>query len=832
MASLVSSRVIQISNVSCQCMKDQLKALFSFFGRIDDLQLYPDSDTVASTVNGKVGFIKFDRLDAVYGALNMTNTIFIDKPLIITQVFENSIPDETEAMNYCAPLNPNVTLIPGGPTWPSTVINRIVGQGPQSLIETFDPELTDKNLPPYPSLPGSLDHSKAEEIRRTVYLSNIDKNVGLDVLHEFLSQIGEIRFIRAAYTDENADVRGAYVEFSEQPSIPKVLSINGFSLFGRPLKVNHSTSCVIKPATTRGLRNDDDEGSRSRSRTRSQTRLKTRTPSPIVKRSKDLISSSFDDLNNNVTSTSNNRRSSSRGKRRSRSTKRRHGSSSKSRSKHRSRSKSRTKSSKAAKSSRRSSKSPSSRSKKRSRSRRRSRSKSRDRKKEKSRSKKRSRTRSKSRSKKDSSSARKRSRSKSKVVYFNCIPSLFCSKCLVYFQQYRTLGYLPILLGKWPKQNNYVKGIFTQQLRTLDTSPSLLLRNENVQTIYTQTVNISKSGRIEIKCPFNLYITPTDVKDFPRGDKAFFTIYGDSGFKYTKEFWNKLFKFSAIFNEEDKVLHINGQFTELGFKELLEQAHTLEVCCELPSIYELDIHCLDNNNVNVEYFDCPSVNITTKRGGCSMKNIVANSIVVHSQSGNITCSGSMHGAIDLSTERDGVINASKLQGSFIRLKMEDGTIQVKSVYSDHFLIQGRKGNLLLRKLQGRGIVDLNRGSIKIKSMDGDISVQCEIGDVDAFFSTVTGLSTIRAQNGMHICDVQLGVIDTVPVHLSLVGKRVQIAEEAEGQMETTKKRGMVHAQGFISSKSSSTIDVSAPNGTIALNVRDWFSTIKLDKHVD
>jgi hypothetical protein len=30
-------------------------------------------------------------------------------------------------------------------------------------------------------------------------------------------------------------------------------------------------------------------------------------------------------------------------------------------------------------------------------------------------------------------------------------------------------------------------------------------------------------------------------------------------------------------------------------------------------------------------------------------------MVIHSQSGNITCSGSLHGAIDLSTERDGVI---------------------------------------------------------------------------------------------------------------------------------------------------------------------------------
>jgi arginine/serine-rich splicing factor 12 len=135
------------------------------------------SDTLTSTINAKVGYIKFDRSDSVYGALNMTNTIFIDKPLIVSQVFENNIPDETDAMIYCAPLNPNITLLSGGPTWPSTVINRLVGQPPNAFIETIDPELTDRNLPPYPPLPGILDISKVEEIRRTVYLSNLDKDV-------------------------------------------------------------------------------------------------------------------------------------------------------------------------------------------------------------------------------------------------------------------------------------------------------------------------------------------------------------------------------------------------------------------------------------------------------------------------------------------------------------------------------------------------------------------------------------------------------------------------------------------------------------------------------
>jgi hypothetical protein len=83
-------------------------------------------------------------------------------------------------------------------------------------------------------------------------------------------------------------------------------------------------------------------------------------------------------------------------------------------------------------------------------------------------------------------------------------------------------------------------------------------------------------------------------------------------------------------------------------------------------------------------------------------------------------------------------------------------------------------------------------------------------------------------------DVRLGVIDTVSVRLNLAGKRVQIAEDAENfHTKTTKKGSIVQVQGFILDQSSdSSIDVNAPKGTVQLNVRDWFSTVKLDRHVD
>jgi len=90
------------------------------------------------------------------------------------------------------------------------------------------------------------------------------------------------------------------------------------------------------------------------------------------------------------------------------------------------------------------------------------------------------------------------------------------------------------------------------------------------------------------------------------------------------------------------------------------------------------------------------------------------------------------------------------------------------------------------------------------------------------------------RNLFYLGDVSLGIIDTVSVRLNLVGKRVQVAEDAENfHMETTKKAGIVQVQGFISNEAAgSSIDVNAPKGTVQLNVRDWFSTLKLHRHVD
>ena len=51
---------------------------------------------------------------------------------------------------------------------------QLTGSGAGQVITTYDPKLASLSLPQYPPLSASLDAAKVEEVRRTVYIGNLD----------------------------------------------------------------------------------------------------------------------------------------------------------------------------------------------------------------------------------------------------------------------------------------------------------------------------------------------------------------------------------------------------------------------------------------------------------------------------------------------------------------------------------------------------------------------------------------------------------------------------------------------------------------------------------
>ncbi|XP_059405792.1 splicing regulatory glutamine/lysine-rich protein 1-like isoform X2 [Carassius carassius] len=252
MNGMPGTNVIQITNLSSGVSSDQMRTLFGFLGDIEELRLYPP-DNAPLTFSSKVCYIKYREPSSVGVAQHLTNTVFIDRALIVVPCAEGKIPEEAKALSLLAPATPVASLMSGGGLLPipspATLQNRGLPLANLGVLKSsLDTSVAALNaIASQPPLMGNVDPSKIDEIRRTVYVGNLNsQSTTAEQLLTFFKQVGDVKFVRMA-GDETQPTRFAFVEFSDQESVTRALTFNGVMFGDRPLKINHSNNAIVKP---------------------------------------------------------------------------------------------------------------------------------------------------------------------------------------------------------------------------------------------------------------------------------------------------------------------------------------------------------------------------------------------------------------------------------------------------------------------------------------------------------------------------------------------------------------------------------------------------------
>ncbi|XP_026881177.2 splicing regulatory glutamine/lysine-rich protein 1 isoform X2 [Electrophorus electricus] len=252
MSGILGTAVIQITNLSASVNSEQMRTLFGFLGDIEELRLYPPDNTPLS-FSSKVCYIKYREPSSVGVAQHLTNTVFIDRALIVVPCAEGKIPEEAKALSLLAPAAPVATLMPGGGLLPIPSPVQLQNLGLPLPARGPQPPSRDTSVaavsatPPQPPIMGNVDPSKIDEIRRTVYVGNLNsQTTTAEQLMEFFKQVGEVKFVRMA-GDETQPTRFAFVEFANQESVARALAFNGVMFGDRALKINHSNNAIVKP---------------------------------------------------------------------------------------------------------------------------------------------------------------------------------------------------------------------------------------------------------------------------------------------------------------------------------------------------------------------------------------------------------------------------------------------------------------------------------------------------------------------------------------------------------------------------------------------------------
>uniref|UniRef100_A0AC35TYS4 RRM domain-containing protein n=1 Tax=Rhabditophanes sp. KR3021 TaxID=114890 RepID=A0AC35TYS4_9BILA len=265
-----SLRVLHVTNVSGHASNDQIKKLFKLAGNIEEFEVYPQMNIDVDTP--RTVFIKFEKRRSLESAQHLTNTVFLDKALCCVPYYQNNIPREEEALA-------GGPAAPGKRYLPAHVSNsvKVLDDGSE-MVYTTDPELVALGLPNYPPLSATTDNDVIEEIRRTIYISNIPIATDPPTLLSFINDnLGEVMYMRMCSTLPTDQCEYAYLEFLNQTTIPIALQNTGIEFEGNPLRITHSRVRIIKPQkkTNEQALEEIKEASKSE-------KEKATTPIPVV----------------------------------------------------------------------------------------------------------------------------------------------------------------------------------------------------------------------------------------------------------------------------------------------------------------------------------------------------------------------------------------------------------------------------------------------------------------------------------------------------------------------------------------------------------------------
>lgn len=241
-----ATRVVQVTNIAPQATKDQMHILFGYLGKIEDIRLYPTIRDVSCPVQSRICYIKFVDPATVGIAQHMTNTVFIDRALIVIPMVNGDIPDEY----YALEMTKNGTIVPGlastDPKLPPHVTNTVHGTGDDQVILTIDPNLKKRDLPPYPPLPANYDSAKIEATRRSILMLNYESTDTTNEIIDFFNQAGEVKYLRVCKRELDGSSH-MLIEFTEQQSVVNALKLNGQDFKGKPIKIQHATQAIMVP---------------------------------------------------------------------------------------------------------------------------------------------------------------------------------------------------------------------------------------------------------------------------------------------------------------------------------------------------------------------------------------------------------------------------------------------------------------------------------------------------------------------------------------------------------------------------------------------------------
>ncbi|KAL4640743.1 protein FAM185A isoform X1 [Arapaima gigas] len=345
-----------------------------------------------------------------------------------------------------------------------------------------------------------------------------------------------------------------------------------------------------------------------------------------------------------------------------------------------------------------------------------------------------------------------------------------------------------------------------EELRALSTSSGE--RNKPLKQ-WTLVVNPFSSVRVHLRC--SISVSPLDPHSFPAANRALITVNGtraDQGLK--------LDNFHVQYDERSKELLIVSENVNSN----------VSVDLSAPIKSDLHITASGEGNVTIQEMESDTCQVVTENGDCDLHAIKSHRVVVRSAGGNVRCTGTIHGNVDISTSGNSTVNIKKIQGTRMNVSTERGALRVKAIYADSTSVSSSSGNITLGSVQeSHGLWFISVPAFPDGS-SGCLTVSSRDGDVDAYVGQ-RGSAQLRSQHG----SVSVRVPASMRAAVLLYGVSVDVSPEVdlrEARRHSTDTHTTVTA--FLNGKDEGGqwIKAWAEEGVVTLKSQSWLESLKIE----
>ncbi|XP_036868657.2 protein FAM185A isoform X1 [Manis javanica] len=308
-------------------------------------------------------------------------------------------------------------------------------------------------------------------------------------------------------------------------------------------------------------------------------------------------------------------------------------------------------------------------------------------------------------------------------------------------------------------------------------------------------LQVSPFGRLRARLPCHLAVRSLDPLGCPDGDRVLVAVSGVEG--GARDVAGLQVQYDAALKE---VAILSDTIDPQAFVEV-----------NAPLKFDLNIKSSGSGCVKIQNIECDNCKIETEQGTSILQSVKSQKLHVQTKGGKVFCLGTVYGNTDIYASDKSTVTVDKLQGSFINISTDDGSLKAKYLYTESSFLSSAAGDITLGSVHGDITLQSKMGNITVDSSSGCLKASTHQGAIDVYVSQL-GKVELKSHKG----SILVKVASSLQAYLQLSGKKVDMnSEVCVQEMAEARKDDGVIITGLMNqaSKHEKWIKADAPNGT-------------------